>query len=54
MKTITKREYFALRILLKLMDRSDAPGYYDDNAIKESYRLADVMMSYEKEKNNEI
>lgn len=45
MEKITKRDYFAIRILPKLMDRTNEPGYDDRGAIYESYKLADLMIN---------
>lgn len=39
------RDYFAAQILPSLMLRWKEPGYSDDSAIHESYRLADLMLA---------
>jgi hypothetical protein len=39
------REYFAIRLAVKLMDRHGEPGYADDDAMHEAYRLAEVMIA---------
>ena len=41
---IDKRDYFAIQILHKLMDRCIEPGYTDRDAINEAYNLADLMI----------
>lgn len=45
MEKITKRDYFAIRILPKLMDRIDEPGYDAKSAIYKAYKLADLMIN---------
>ena len=45
MEEITKRDYFAIRILQNLMDRSGGSVYNDEATICEAYRLADIMQS---------
>ncbi len=45
MEKITKRDYFAIRMLQKLMDRCNEPGYEEKAAICESYKLADLMIN---------
>lgn len=59
MEKIIKRDYFAIRILQKLMDRRNEPGYEEKAAIYEAYKLADLMVNlsgiptYEDHKLNE-
>jgi len=45
MEKITKLDYFAIRILQKLMDRSNEPGYEDKAAIYEAYKLAELAIN---------
>ena len=45
MKGVTMRDYFAIRILQKLMDRHNETGYEEKAAIYESYKLADLMVN---------
>jgi len=45
MEEITRRDYFTVRILQKLMDRFKEPGYEDKFAIYEAYRLADLAIN---------
>ena len=41
---ITVRNYFAIRLMQKLMDRRLEAGYDEMSAIAESYRIADEMI----------
>ena len=45
MEEITKRDYFAIRILPEIMGRINEHGYDDRGAIFESYKLADLMIN---------
>jgi len=44
MDNITRRDYFAIMILQKLMDRWKEKGYSEAYAISEACRLADLMI----------
>lgn len=45
MEEITKRDYFAIKILQKLMGRRNEPGYTEESAIYEAYEIADLMVN---------
>ena len=45
METISKRDFFAIQLLQKLMDRHNEPGYEETYSVYESYRLADLMIN---------
>lgn len=43
---VNKRDYFAIKIMQKLMDRCHDAGYLDRDAVVAAYRLADFMIEY--------
>ena len=38
--------YFAFQIFIKLMDRRLEPGYSDEGAINEAFRLSNIFLNY--------
>ena len=46
---VSLRDYFAGMALRGIMERHDVPGYTEDGAVNEAYRIADIMLERRKE-----